>query len=130
VYVDAGSGTPIRLMSRVLIVEDEPDVRRMLELLLKHEGYEVTTAANGAEALAAMRQEMPCLVLLDIMMPVMDGWQFRRHQLANADIANVPVLCLTAVFDPNVVARELKIRCLPKPVGFEQLLEEVAAACG
>jgi CheY-like chemotaxis protein len=97
--------------------------------MLTHEGYEVTTAANGAEALAAMGREMPCLVLLDIMMPVMDGWQFRRHQLANAEMANVPVLCLTAVYDPDRVAQELKIRCLPKPVKFDQLLKEVAAVC-
>ena len=57
----------------------------MLTHLLTSHGYGVVTAANGADGLSAMRRHKPCLVLLDIMMPVMDGWQFRRLQLANDD---------------------------------------------
>src|SRR6185295_12106738 len=67
--------------STVLVVDDDADVRTMMSTLLVLEGYHVLTAENGEQALAAMRRRHPCVVLLDIMMPVMDGWQFRRQQL-------------------------------------------------
>jgi CheY-like chemotaxis protein len=117
-------------MPCVLIVEDDPDTRQMLAMLLTHESYEVMTAANGREALAAMRERRPCLVLLDLMMPVMNGWDFRREQLADPKLADVPVRCLTAVFDIGRVADELNLRCFRKPVVLDDILNEVEAVCG
>jgi CheY-like chemotaxis protein len=117
-------------MPCVLIVEDDDDVREMLAVLLRGESYDVMTATNGAEALEAMRQQRPCLVLLDLMMPVMNGWDFRRLQLSDPDLADVPVICLTAVFDPARVAEELSVRCFRKPVALDDVLVEVAAVCG
>ena len=114
----------------MLVVEDDNDVREMLALLLRGESYDVMTATNGAEALNAMRVRRPCLVLLDLMMPVMNGWDFRRHQLADPQLADVPVICLTAVFDPARVAEELSVRCFRKPVALDDVLHEVAAVCG
>jgi DNA-binding response OmpR family regulator len=116
-------------MGPVIIVDDDVDVCRMLEQFLLSHGYQVVTACNGADALQAMRDRKPCLVLLDVLMPVMDGWQFRRHQLANADLAKIPVLCMTAAYDPHHVALELKTRCLRKPVDLDDVLREVEAAC-
>ena len=72
-------------MACVLIVEDDEDVREFMDILLSSSGYQTATARNGAEALEAVRQTHPCLVLLDLMMPVMDGWTFRDRQLADPE---------------------------------------------
>lgn len=117
-------------MPCVLVVEDDDEVRSMMELLLKSHGYDVTTARNGREALDAMRRQRPCLVLLDIHMPLMTGWEFRERQLEDPDLAGVPVICITALFDPEDVVRRLKIPCLAKPAHFPSVLHEVEAACG
>ena len=83
-------------MPFVLVVDDDSAVRRMILLLLRSEGYaKLETAKDGAEALALMRQQRPCLVLLDINMPLMDGWEFRKHQLEDPALADVPVICMT-----------------------------------
>jgi CheY-like chemotaxis protein len=113
----------------VLIVEDDPDVREFMDVLLSDSGFHTVTAKNGAEALQAVRQTRPCLVLLDLMMPVMDGWTFRDRQLADPDIADVPVVCVTAVSEPQQVTERLKAPCLKKPVEFGPLLDEVRRAC-
>lgn len=117
-------------MPCVLVVEDDDEVRTMMELLLKSHGYDVTTARNGQEALDAMRRQPPCLVLLDIHMPLMTGWEFRERQLEDPELAKVPVICITALFDPEDVVRKLKIPCLAKPAHFPSVLHEVEAACG
>lgn len=66
-------------MSRILIVDDEPKITRILDLQLKHEGYETAIASNGLEAVKAVENEDYDLVLLDIMMPVMDGFEALKH---------------------------------------------------
>ena len=112
----------------VLIVEDDPDARMMLETMLRLEGYETITARNGSEGLAMMREHRPCAVLLDLMMPVMDGWQFRRQQLTEPELADVPVVCVTAVGNPDEVRTRLGVPCFSKPVDVNQLLSEVQRA--
>ena len=116
-------------MPCVLIVEDDADVREFMNLLLSHSGFETVTAKNGAEALQAIREKRPCLVLLDLMMPVMDGWTFRAKQLEDPAIADVPVVCVTALSEPQQVAERLHARCLRTPVEFSDLLDEVQRAC-
>ena len=116
-------------MPHVLIVEDDPEVAEMLNYLLRGEGYSTQLAANGARGLDSLRQRRPCLVLLDIMMPVMDGWEFREQQLRDPSIANVPVLCVTAVNDLTKVKERLKVECLHKPVDYDALLDAVSAQC-
>ena len=117
-------------MPCVLIVEDDQDVREFMDLLLTTSGYDTMCAGNGAEALAKMRARRPCVVLLDLGMPVMDGFTFRERQLADASLAPVPVVCVTAMHDARSVERRLHVPCLRKPVEFTVLLEEVAQACG
>jgi len=117
-------------MSCVLVVEDDEDVREFMELLLSTSGYETMGAGDGIEALDKMRQRLPCMVLLDLQMPRMDGWQFREQQLRDPRLAKVPVVCITAFFEPHVVTRRLGIRCLPKPADFPAVLSEVRAICG
>ena len=65
----------------VLIVEDDDDVREFMQLLVSTAGYETMTARDGQDALVKMRQRRPCLVLLDLQMPRMDGWEFRARQM-------------------------------------------------
>lgn len=117
-------------MPRVLIVDDDKAVLRLVRLLLDTSGYVTMTATNGAEALEQMRQQLPCLVLLDMNMPVMDGFEFRRQQLADPALARVPVVCLTGHYEPEQVSMQLGVACLQKPPHFPQILDAVGARCG
>ena len=117
-------------MPCVLIVEDDDDVREFMELLLSTSGYETMIARDGYEALQKMRSRRPCLVLLDLQMPRMDGWEFRERQLQDPDLAPIPVVCISAYFDPRDVSRRLGVRCLVKPTDFPTVLKEVRTACG
>ena len=89
----------------VLVIEDDPDVRNALAELLSGEGYQVSATADGAEALDTLRGGLlPSVIVLDLMMPNMDGWDFRRAQLEDPTLAPVPVVLLTASgFRPDVV---------------------------
>ena len=116
-------------MPHVLIVDDDTDVREMLEMFLADSGYAISSATNGADALAQMRRQPPCLVLLDLMMPVMSGWQFRERQLEDPALSNVPVICITAAHDPRTVTARLGLPCLQKPVDLEELASIVHVAC-
>jgi CheY-like chemotaxis protein len=114
----------------VLIVEDDDDVREFMQLLVSTSGYETMTARDGQEALVKMRQRRPCLVLLDLQMPRMDGWEFRERQLQDVRLRQIPVVCVTAFFDPEQVTRQLGLRCLLKPADFPSILDAVASTCG
>jgi CheY-like chemotaxis protein len=116
-------------MPTVLVVDDDTDVREMLELFLTHSGFEIRSAANGAQALERMREKRPCVVLLDLMMPVMTGWQFRERQLEDPALASVPVVVITAAYDHKSVGRQLGLQCLSKPVDLEELVTIVHQAC-
>jgi DNA-binding response OmpR family regulator len=113
----------------VLLVEDDPDVRELLEFILRSEGYDTITAVNGTRALEELHRRRPDVIVLDLMMPEMDGWTFRRRQLEDASVADVPVICITAVHDPNQAAAEMNAPCLQKPVDIEELLARLQDAC-
>src|SRR5579864_2749109 len=105
----------------VLIVEDDADLREMMAQLLALEGYQTAAVANGREALEYLQQEnVPNLILLDLMMPVMDGWEFRRHQQANPALAAVPVIVLSAL-DQSRTAGVNAEAILKKPLDFDRL---------
>ena len=116
-------------MPTVLVVDDEMDIRDLMQVVLTAEGYETLLAGNGAIALEIMHERKPNVVLLDMMMPVMDGWTFRERQLADPRVADVPVIGVTAVYDPRLVSEQLRIPCLGKPVNMDALLQKVDAAC-
>ena len=112
------------------MVEDHDDTREMIAALLSAEGFTVVTAENGQRGLQRLKDARPCLVLLDLMMPVMTGWEFRRAQVAlpDADLAEVPVLLLTAVPDPLREANRLHAAgVITKPLDFDQLVETVGS---
>ena len=81
---------------RVLVVEDDPDVRSMISILLGLEGYDVSSAENGQEALDLLHAgQRPQLILLDLMMPVMNGWQFRAAQVRDPELADIPAVVIS-----------------------------------
>ncbi|HTP26423.1 MAG TPA: response regulator [Anaeromyxobacteraceae bacterium] len=93
----AGRGeTPAGGASSVLIVEDDADLRAVLVEALTMEGYAVQKAANGGDALDIARMVPPGLIILDLMMPVMDGWEFREHQKRDQRLRQVPVVAMSA----------------------------------
>jgi CheY-like chemotaxis protein len=119
-------------MPCVLIVEDDDDVREMLAMLLRGENYEVMTATNGAEALNVMRHRRPCLVLLDLMMPVLDGFQVLARMTADPRLATVPVVILTGA-GPLAERRAggIKVEILRKPHDLDpaKILAKVESLC-
>ena len=80
----------------VLIVDDDPVVRRMLQLTFESEGFEVITAADGVEALAAVRADRPAIIVLDIMMPKLDGMKVMRELKADDALRAIPIILLSA----------------------------------
>jgi CheY-like chemotaxis protein len=115
----------------ILVVEDDDDTRTMVSTVLEFEGHEVITAANGREAFERARQDHPCLILLDLMMPVMTGEQFRAAQLAEPSIEDIPVIVLSAHHDAAAIARRMNVAgCLQKPLDFDALQAIVKRRCG
>ena len=107
----------------VLVVEDHADLREMLSVLLETEGFEVRTACNGAEALECLGALRPAVILLDLMMPVMTGDEFRERQLADPRYRDVPVICMTAAHDGRARAERIRADAyFQKPVDFDLLL--------
>src|SRR5436305_3619242 len=80
----------------ILVVDDDPKVVRVVEINLAQEGYQIRTAADGEEALAAVARERPDLVLLDVMMPRMDGFEALKRLKADPATAEIPIIMLTA----------------------------------
>jgi len=114
----------------VLVVDDHQDVRESLEALLGSEGYAVEMAENGREALAKLYAgPRPCVILLDVRMPVMTGTEFRQEQLNHPAFAHIPVIALSAGNGPEVVAQLHAEAYLQKPVSIDQLLALVRKHC-
>ena len=110
---------------RILIVDDEPAILASVSDILDLEGYPVETAANGAEALAAVERSLPAVVLLDMRMPVLDGWGFARA-LRERRI-KVPILVMTAAQNARAWAEEISAEgYVPKPFDMEELLAAIA----
>jgi len=82
-------------MASILIVEDDALIRRLYEKVFSSEGHKVSTAADGEEGLLKIKEEKPALILLDIMMPKMDGLELLERIKADPEIADIPVVVLT-----------------------------------
>jgi len=114
----------------VLIVDDDPDILQTLGLCLSTEGYRILMASNGLEALDLLKSERPSAVLLDLMMPVMDGWQFVA-ELDARGLRQMPLLILSA--DRAVQGHALKLKAnghLAKPFDLDELLGKVQQLTG
>lgn len=110
---------------RILVVDDDADIRLTLPEILEDEGYSVGTAANGRDALAYLRAHLATsLVLLDLMMPIMDGQQFRLEQKSDPAIASIPVIVMTARGELEPGAIDVA-EILHKPLKVPKLLEAI-----
>jgi CheY-like chemotaxis protein len=110
----------------VLVVEDDADIKEALVQVLEGEGLDVRAADNGLDALNVLRAPgapLPCVILLDLMMPVMDGWTFRTTQLADPGLAHIPVVVLTAAGTTMGAEKVRADATLRKPVDLDTLLE-------
>lgn len=118
----------------ILIVEDNYDIRETVEDVLRTEGYLVYSVSNGREALRALRNMPgPCLILLDMMMPLMNGWEFVQAKKANAVFAEFPVVVISALNARLALNNESTLvdACgyLQKPIDLEPLMEIVRYHC-
>src|SRR5437868_3507192 len=120
----------------VLIVEDDPEVRELLRQLLATEGFHVVVAEDGLEALHLLRAvrhrapQAPCLVLLDLKMPRLGGNEFRRAQLGDPTVANVPVAVMSGAYDLEQRAQAMgAVATLAKPLNVDRLIEVVKRYC-
>ena len=115
----------------VLVVEDDPDLLFALSEMLESEGYQVACARHGLEALGRLRGGVrPSLILLDLMMPIMNGWQFRYEQRQDSDLARIPVVVVSAKSDSRQHAEWLEADAyLSKPIDVNLLLGMVGRYC-
>ena len=110
--------------SRVLVVDDDPAILQTVSEILEFEGYPVGTAVNGAEALRAVEESPPSMVLLDMRMPVLDGWGFARELAARG--VKVPIVVMTAAQDARRWAEEIGAEgFVAKPFDLIDLLAAV-----
>src|SRR4029079_4105882 len=116
----------------VLVVEDDPDAREAITAILEDAGYDAVGAAHGSEALRQLAdREGHCdLILLDLLMPVMNGWDFRRKQKDTPAFADIPVLLMSAGAHMATVSGELNAAgTVTKPVEMVDLLAIVQRHC-
>jgi CheY-like chemotaxis protein len=117
---------------RVLVVEDDADLRGALAAVLEVEGYVVVEAAHGAQALEQLRAAAStfCMILLDLFMPTMNGWAFRAEQMKDPDLAAIPVVVVSADATAATKARALGVvDYMTKPIDFDRLLSVVERHC-
>lgn len=111
-----------------MVVEDDPDIRACMQEILEDEGYSVSTAADGAEALALLAKgRRPCVMLVDLLMPVMDGVELIERLRLDQDLGKIPVVAISAA---AAVEPPEGTPLLRKPVGYDAILEVVEARCG
>lgn len=125
---------PVQCKS-ILVVEDDIDIRETISQVLEVEGYPVSSAANGAEAVMLLEKiPGPCLILLDLMMPTMNGWEFLEKQKADTVFASLPVVVISALPASsalgNTKAVEKAVGYIKKPVSLDALMEVVQQYCG
>ena len=113
---------------KILIVDDEDDILHFLELVLREKGYEVATASGGHEALTKAQVDRPDLVLLDIMMPQMDGWEVLKLLRVDEETAHIPVAMLSARTEAKDRVQGLQegaIDYICKPFSLQELLGKI-----
>ncbi len=128
--MNSAASAPVPSSERILVVDDEPDITALVAYHLARAGYRVSTAANGADALAQARAEHPSLIVLDLMLPGMSGFEVAERLRADPDTAGVAVLMLTARREESDRVRGLTLGAddyLTKPFSPQELTLRVAA---
>lgn len=117
-------------MSKILLVEDNELNQDMLSRRLQRKGYEVVIASDGAQGVAMATSETPNLILMDMSLPIIDGWEATRQIKANPETCNIPVIALTAHAMSGDREKALEAGCDDydtKPVELPRLLEKIQA---
>jgi len=112
------------MKKKILVVDDEPDVITYLETLLNQAGFEVISAGDGKEGLDRAKKEKPDLVLLDLLMPKNTGVDFYRKMRKDHEVANTPVIIVSAIAGRNLAVKEA-VAVFDKPVEPDQLLASI-----
>jgi len=118
------------MRKKILVVDDEDDILHFLELVLREKGYQVATAMGGQEALTKAQLERPDLVLLDIMMPQMDGWEVLKLLRVDDETASIPVAMLSARTEARDRVQGLQegaVDYICKPFSLQELLGKIDA---
>lgn len=114
---------------RILCIEDEVEMIELMRLVLEREGFEVEGAMGGEQGLKAMRQHKPDLILLDLMMPGVDGWEVYRQMRADRELAEIPVIVVTAKaqsIDKVLGLQVAKVAdYVTKPFGPKELISSI-----
>ena len=110
------TGVPVKRFC-VLVVDDDPNIRRMIMASLRREGYDFLEASNGREGLNLMRSNRPDVVVLDLMMPFVSGWEVLQERNGDPELKSIPVIVVSANRDPEVATAVDQGICafLPKP---------------
>jgi CheY-like chemotaxis protein len=122
-------GYPRDAMARVLVIDDEPDVRWLIRMSLERAGHEVLDAEDGLRGIALAMKQRPEIIVLDLMMPVMDGYGVLNELAKDPRTAAIPVVVLSAKAIPNEAGRAAAAgarRFLEKPFDPEELAAELA----
>jgi two-component system cell cycle response regulator DivK len=117
-------------MTTIMVVEDEVAIRDLLERRLLLEKYQVITASDGARAVALARSELPTLILMDMGLPIMNGWQATQRLKSKPETQAIPIVALTAYAMPEDRDRCLAAGCNDyetKPIDFPRLLQKIRA---
>ncbi len=110
----------------VLVVEDEAYLCDLIADVLASDGHITRTASNGREALALLEERKPQLILLDLMMPIMDGWEFMSRMQSHPEWRDIPVIIVTAIYDARRTQQEIGAKAvLTKPFDIDQITELV-----
>lgn len=120
-------------MTKILLVEDNEDNRDMLSRRLERKDFQVSLAVDGQDGVNKAREENPDVILMDMSLPVMDGWEATRTLKADSDTANIPVIALTAHAMSSDREKAMEAGCDDydtKPVDFPRLLEKIAKFTG
>ncbi|MDH5370990.1 MAG: response regulator [Gammaproteobacteria bacterium] len=116
-------------MTKILLIEDNEDNRDMLSRRLERQGFDVSLAVDGEEGVSKAKAELPDLILMDMSLPVMDGWEATKSLKNLTETTNIPVIALTAHAMSSDREKAIEAGCDDydtKPVDFKRLLEKIA----
>jgi two-component system alkaline phosphatase synthesis response regulator PhoP len=121
------------MVKKILVIEDDPATSRLVDYTLRHEGYQIITAANGLEGLRQARSERPDLIILDVMLPGLDGFEICHRLRAEPATAKLPILMFSAKaqeIDKNTGLKVGADEYLPKPAAPAEIVSRVARLLG
>jgi DNA-binding response OmpR family regulator len=121
------------MAAKVIIVDDDRDTREMLQVALEVEGYEVMLAANGLRLISSLHVDQPDLILLDVMMSWIDGFELCRSVKKNAEFSHIPVIFISGKKMPEDIRLGLEVGAVAyftKPIDLEALIEKIVELVG